>query len=234
MTQGHHSPEKHRKHRMAAPLGGLLLVLAAVGLVTIVVFCIRTTMNFVDNGGEKEKFERIILPVLMFDPIPFESLDTADEIMLLQSSIWSAVMNDTTGKYEFSAGNTLTVPVTDVDAAAAKLFGPDVSLTHQTFGELDLNYFYNPDSRSYFIPVYGQIGVYTPRVDEIKKKENDVYALTVGYIPPGNAWTSNFKGNTNEPDPDKFMVYEMKKSKDSYYLTAIKDPENIDQLNPIS
>lgn len=60
-----------RKYPAAAPIGGIFVVLALIGLITVVSFSIQATTRLLDNSKEKEQFQQVILPVLMFDPVPF-------------------------------------------------------------------------------------------------------------------------------------------------------------------
>ena len=44
----------------------------------------------------------------------------------------------------------------------------------------------------------------------------------MGYIPPGTLWEAAAGGSTYEPEPDKYMIYQMKKVKDGYNILSIK------------
>ena len=213
---------RRRKNRRAAPLGALFLVLAVIGLATVGMLSINLTQQVLDNSKEKAKFERMLLPVLMFDPVPFESPAEADPLAILQYSLWSALYSDKRDSYVYSDNGLLMVPVSDVDVECAKLLGPDIKLEHKSFGDLNITYTLNTESNVYEIPIAAQVGYYTPKVEKISKK-GDTYTLTVGYLPPGNAWTSDLSGTKYEPTPDKYMLYVMKKVKGGYNLIAIRD-----------
>ena len=222
---------KTKKEIWTAVLGSVILLLAAVGAVFLVSTAVRAVENALNNSSEQEEMENTLLPVLMFDPAPFDSLETADPLMLLQSSIWSAVLSDTSGKYTIELGQSLNVAETDVDAAAIWLFGPDVKLNHQTFGELDLSYYYNESGHAYSIPLYTQVGVYVPRIESIQKgEESDTFAVTVGYVAPGNGVTVSLDISNNEPD--KYMIYDMKYNRERkyYYITAIRNMERLEGM----
>ncbi len=219
------SQSYYRKSRAAAPVGAVVILLALVGVVSLITILVQWITGLQDNSSERGKLEQLILPVLMFDPISFDSVETADQGMVLQSSIWSTVLTAETGRYTFDIGETLTVPVTDIEIAAKKLFGPDVTLAHKTFGDVNVSYYYDEENQLYYVPIDGQIGFYTPRVEEIERKEGDIYRLKVGYVPPNNVWTSMTSSGETFREADKYMIYEVKKEKDSYYLLAIKDLE---------
>ena len=67
---------------------------AQIGVITVAVFGVRATESLIDNSKQKEEFADIILPVLMFDPVPFEDPNEMGELALLRSSIWSAVISN--------------------------------------------------------------------------------------------------------------------------------------------
>ena len=231
---------RSRRRRGAAPIGGLFILLAVIGLVTVLFLCVKLTIKTIDNTAHKEAFEEQILPVLIFDPVPFENPTDLDNLVLLRSALWSVLLGDKRGSFQYDATNSIRVPASDVDVAAAKLFGPDVKLEHTSFGNYELSYTYDEDANMYVVPVAGLSGVYTPRVEKITKKSSDVLELTVGYIPPDTVWTADQRQvamNTPEQEKlaaqskdgvkaDKYMIYEMTKLKNGgYYISAIRDVE---------
>lgn len=210
-----------RKYTAAVPIGGVFVLLALIGLITVIMFSVQATERLIDNSKEKEMFGNLILPVLMFDPVPFEDPSEITEIPLLRSSIWSAITQNM-DKYTFVEGTAITVPKSDVDVACARLFGPGVTLKHQSFEDDISLYSYSTDIQSYYIPADANI-LYTPKVEEISKK-GDIFSLTVGYIAPNTQWMETLRGEKSEPIPSKYMIYEMKKVDDHYQLVSIKDP----------
>lgn len=144
-------------------------------------------------------------------------------LFLLQSSLWSAMLGEKRASYQEDPLERVMVPASDVDVACARLYGPDVKLEHQTFtiNYVD-NYVYDEETRTYYVPVTGQVGMYTPSVERVVKK-GDVYTLTVGYLQPTTAWTQATADKDGKPEADKYMIYELKKVKDHYQLTAIRD-----------
>ena len=92
---------------------------------------INTTVKVLDDSEQKAEFEKYLAPVVMFDPVAFESIDKASEKMLLESSLWATLMNMDSNKYNYDDMQMLVVNQTDVDAACAKLFGKDVRLDHR-------------------------------------------------------------------------------------------------------
>lgn len=220
MEQKNRIPEHKRHNKYALPLGGVFLVLAIVGLISVAGFCIRLTNQIMDNTKEKTKFEDYLLSVVMFDPVEFDSPEQADPLFLLQSSMWAALL-DNPDKYTYDESAMLVVPASDLDVYAAKLYGAGVKLQHQTIEGFEASYPYDAQTKTYGVPVMGQTSQYTPKVTKIVKK-GDLYTLTVGYIPPGTLWETAVGGAKYEPEPDKYMIYQLKKVKDDYNVIAIK------------
>jgi len=217
---------KSKRRRYAAPIGGLFIALAVIGVATVVFLAVRLTIMAIDNTSEKEMFGDIIMPVVMFNPPPFERPTDIEMSGLLLYSMWSALLASER-HYQFSdESGELLVPASDIDVAAARLFGPEVELQHQSFGEFENTYYFDESTNMYSVPVNVQYNVYTPLVEEITKK-GEFYELRVGYIPSGISWQSDF-GGLGQAAPDKYMNYIMQKSSSGgfYYIAKLQDVES--------
>lgn len=215
--------KRRRKHKYAVHLSGIFIALALLGIATVVYLSIRLTFAVLDNSKEKLMFEDIIRPVVMYNPPPFEKAGDIEMPSLLQYSMWSTLMGEKRDLYQFGENGELIVPASDLDVAAAKLFGPEVKLAHRTFGELDMVYYYDEESSVYNVPIAAQLYVYTPSVEEITKN-GEYLELLVGYIPSGISWKTDYSGGRGVPAPEKYMVYVMQRSKDGYYIVKLQDP----------
>lgn len=218
----------HRRRRgRAAPIGGVFIVLAIVGLIAVASIGFNTVGKLFDNSEKMAEFEKYLLPVVMFDPVPFDDPKDADQLALLQSALWSALYSDKRETYTYSDNGMLMVPVSDVEVECAKLYGGEIKLEHQSFGDMEINYIYNEELQAYEIPMMVQVGYYVPKVESDTSK-GDIHVLKVGYVPPGNAWTGDVNGKTASPEPDKYMYYELKKVKGGYTILSIKyPPQNV-------
>lgn len=215
---------KRRKRRYAVPIGGIFILLALLGLIGIVWGSISLTGRVLDNSREKQQMEDIIRPVLMFDPVPFERVSDIEPTRLLYYSMWAA-LTDENASYGYGASGEeqdMVVPASDLDVAAAKLFGPDTTLEHRTFGEYDSTYYLDQEKQLYHVPLSAQMYVYTPRVEEIVKS-GELYEVRVGYIPPDSPWNDVIQGKQAETQPDKYMIYVMRKVGDTYQIVAVRD-----------
>lgn len=212
-----------RRNRYAAPIGGVFIILCLVGFFTVASFCLNTTKSLLDNSARKKEFERMLLPVVIFDPVPFENPVNIDNASLLQYSIWSTAMGEKRNQYEYDDNDMMIIPASDIDVAAQQLFGPDVKLEHRSFGDLQDSYLYDEEIRSYHVPIITITGFATPRVEEINKISGDTIELRMGYVPPSTILNLDEDGNLGNPEPEKYMIYEMHKNRSGWYLYAVKD-----------
>lgn len=210
---------KRRKRPYAAPVGGIYILLAVIGVITVIAASIRLTLNVLDNTSEKERFANLIRPVAMFDPPPFEDPASIKMEELLRYSMWSALKSDKRALYQQEGiVQELIVPASDLDVACARLFGPEIKLVHQSFAtDIENRYDYNGNTEQYTVPIAVQLLVYEPVVEDVTK-DGDFLNLHVGYVPPATAWTE-----TGGPTPDKYMIYVMRRSGDSYLIAKVRD-----------
>lgn len=213
---------QYRKNKFAVPVAGVFVVLAVIGFLTVAVFCVRFTMGFLDNSKEKQEFERILLPVTMFDPVPFNDIKDVDPLLLVRMSLWSTLLGDKRDSYVNDPDGRLMVPASDVEANCAKLFGPDIKLEHRPFGNIETTYDYDKETKMYYVPPTGEVNFYTPSVLQVVKKGNE-YTLTVGYMPPLNVFTQLTADEQGRTEPEKKMTYKMIEVKDHFQLLSIED-----------
>ena len=223
---------KRRKNKYAAPVGGLFIILAVVGLITVFVQSFHLTNRIMDNSGQLQKFENIIKPVIMFDPVPFDNIEDADNNIILQSSLWYVILNNPEDHFQYSSNGMILITASDVDMACAKLYGAGKKIEHQSFGDYDITYYFDKETQTYQVPSIIQTGFYTPQIVEVLSAKDDIVSLVVAYIPPYDSLTLNVLKDKKEITPDKYMVYELRKIKDNYFVSAIKyPPEKYSQYN---
>ncbi len=218
-----------QKKRSTVMAGAVVLGFAVIGVITVISVVIGLIASIFDNSVEKERFKQFIKPVVMVDPVAFSSASTADEHALLMSSMWNLLMNvgeDTA--YPEDEFGMMIIPSSDLDVSASNLFGSDVKLSHQTFGNTSITFEYDSENSSYIVPPMGYTVQYEPRVDKIRRR-GKTYTLTVAYISSGSTLTQN----TGENDYDKLMYYVLEKTgKDKYIIKEIRDyNENGEQIS---
>ena len=213
---------KKTKRTYTSILGAVFIGLAVIGLITVMASGWTATQKILDNESQKEKFEQVILPVMMFDPVPFDEASALDALTVLKASLWRAI-DEKKNTYSYDDMGNMIVPQSDVDVSAKILFGEDVTLKHQSFSEgLVMRYSYDEEKLLYLVPIGAQTGYYVPEISDISKK-GDRYFLNVGYLPPGDGWAMSVVGETSKPQADKHMIYEIKEVENGYQLMSIKE-----------
>ena len=225
MTHEEHARRQRRRVRQL--LGLLVCLLVIVGIFTVVTRGVRIVGGLFDNSALKEELASRLQCYVMLDPLPFDSVDQADPNQIKEYAIWTTVnnalaTNGSLDSYERDPDTDgIILPTLEVDAAIARLFGPDYKVTHETFESSDMTFLYLEDKQGYLIPVTGQVGMYTPQVEQIKKNSGRMY-VTVGYIPTFTNSTFVFSAAT---DPTKYMDYVFVKNGKNWYLTSLQESE---------
>ncbi|MGN1418319.1 MAG: hypothetical protein ACI4W6_03235, partial [Acutalibacteraceae bacterium] len=115
-------------------VGFVVIALVAVGIVSIVMFCagkISSQKKIADNAKLNE-YKQFITPVIMNDPDTFDDVSSANKSQLTAIAIWAILdANSDPDKYEYSDSGML-IPQKEVEEKFKELFGPDVSVTHET------------------------------------------------------------------------------------------------------
>ncbi|MFV0498036.1 MAG: hypothetical protein ACK5L0_07735 [Candidatus Fimivivens sp.] len=214
------TPAQRRK--MATIIGGAFVACAIIGLFSTMFWGADFIGGLFDNSDKRARYESFISPVVMMDPVPFSRVENIEQNLLLQSSLWAALMGENRGAYAYDENGLLLVPSSDVDVAATKLFGPNVVLTHQSFDDYDASYLFDPEISAYRVPAINKLA-YSPAITDINKK-GDTVSLTVGYVAPGNIWSTDPQsGDTDLPTPEKYMLYTLTKWEEGYYISAVGD-----------
>ena len=213
---------RRRKHRYAAPISGIFVLLAVIGIIAVVWSSINLTMQVLDNSSEKVRLENFIRPIVMYNPTPFEDPADIPADQLLLYSMWGTLTDEKAQSYVYSDTQELMVPASDLNVAAYSLFGDSITLEHQTFGDIFTRYTYDEEAGIYYVPTHAELYVYSPEVQTIERK-GDLYRLTVGYLPPGNAWTTDFAGNRQSAAAEKVMYYYLSRTRDGYHVVSVRD-----------
>ncbi|PWM23572.1 MAG: hypothetical protein DBX44_05515 [Oscillospiraceae bacterium] len=215
-----------RRRAISTPLGAAFLLLAAIGFVAVILFAVSTVHRLLDPTAKYERYARFINPVVMMDPVPFSRVENIEQNVIQQSALWAALTGENRGSYTYDDTGMLLVPASDVDVAAVKLFGPNVSIEHRSFEDTDASYLFDPEIDSYRVPLTAKIA-YSAEVVDVESN-GDVVTLTVGYIAPGNVWSTDIRsGQGSETIPEKYMYYDLTEWSEGYYISAVRDAENL-------
>lgn len=214
---------RRRKHPWAFPLGLVMVLLALVGLSTVIFLCVQGVRDLSRSSrqAEYEEYQAFLTPVVMFDPDAFDDLTQANPSQLIDCAIWALLTGDLEpDQYQSDAG-TLIVPQADVEKKFAELFGSDVKPAHQTVDGYGYQFAYDSAAGTYTIPLTGVEPIYTPRVVDASKQGNTI-AVTVAYI-ASNQWAQDENGNMVPTMADKYMRATLRDNGNGgYYLSALQ------------
>ena len=199
--------------------GGVIFLLAVIGIATIFAGVVRFGFKLFDNTEEKLEYQAQLATLVLYDPLPFETPDQANQQVLLQSSVWAALMNEDLTLYDVDEYGFYLLPVADVDRYFARLFGPAYSLTHQSFDDGGAEFVYDEERGAYIVPPTNFPSGFTPVVEKIKTSfDNKV--VTVGYISPRTSMQS-----TDSTAVSKYVDYIFEKQNGTFYLVAVRESE---------
>lgn len=207
------------RKRMYFSLGVFVSIMSVIGIIFSVNFCFNTIKKIADNTSQKNQFAQIIFPAVVVDPPTFSEGEKLPVDIMLTAAVWHIILNEDKSIYN-SEYDYITVPASDVEVFATKLFGSDITFAHQTLGDPDLYFEYVESINSYILPISPHYLPYTPVVEDIKKLSADKFELKVGYNNIVNSWLPQNSGK-----PDKYMIYTLEKKGNVYILVSIKDFE---------
>lgn len=208
-----------KKHKRRIIIGAVMCTLMLIGMGTVIAGGVSIVAKLFDNTEEKAKYNELLSTLVVADPLPFESVDLADQDWLLSSSVWAAVMNEDMDQYEKNDFGETYLPAVDVDRYFARVFGTQYTLTHRTFADQEFEFQYDEEKQAYIVPVTSFPTGFTPQVEKIKTGGGEKI-VTVGYISPTTSWTDTSNGAIS-----KYVDYIFQKQGQNYYLIAIRESE---------
>lgn len=225
------------RFRFASLLGLFVLVLAAVGLVSLVVAGIKAIEKSQDTTALRTELGDFLNPVFQYTPSAFTSVNDSKQDALLLSAIYRVTeaerirqlrANTSICAYELDDQGRMLIPVKTIEASYKVLFGPDAEIYNHTIGEEGLSFTFEYDSAKgyYHIPSVSSSSMYMAVIDTLKKK-GDTVVLRVGFV-SGNKIGYDNKGNVITPSADKadyFQLYTVKRtsSGDAWMLVSVTD-----------
>lgn len=213
--------KKHRgTHKAAFPIGLLITLLAAIGIVTIVVSAVKGIGGAVERSKNYDEYNKMLTPVVLIDPDNFDDITKADMNQLIEISIWSLLKSDIAPDTYETNESGMVIPKADVEKQFITLFGTEITPTHVTVEGYGYEFTYNETAGTYTIPLTGVIPIYTPKVVD-KSTSSDTVVLTVACL-AGEAWEQDEFGNMKEPQPDKYIKVTLREKDGAQYISAIQ------------
>lgn len=223
--------QKKRKgnSKLAFPLGLIIILFAVVGVIFAVSSGINGVKNLTDNSEKKLEYQKMLIPVVMFDPGTFDDASAANINQLTVCAVWAVIKDDSIypGKFETDDEGNVMIPAESVTKKFAQLFGTGVTPTHIGVKGYYDEFSYNEQNQCYLVTSAGSVPIYTPKVIDITKSSNTT-VLTVGYL-ASEAWAQDASGSFIEPDASKYVKVTLRTNDAGYYISAIQStdaPEN--------
>lgn len=212
-------------------LGAAALLLALIGLLTVVGWLWGALRSVLDDSGRRQEYADRLYGMVMLDPLPFDDVQAVDSGVFKQAAIWGTVYEaqkdgGTLDQYERDpeTGSAM-IPKLEIDTYIANLLGPDYEITDGSFTTDQFVYQYNEEKQCYLVPVTSAVAQYTPQVERIANSGGQL-RVTVGYIPTASNSTSGEISLTAPTDPVKYMDYVFTRGENrTWYLTALQESE---------
>ena len=224
-----------RKGRLwyAAPLGFLVLVLAVVGVVSLILTGINAIQKAQDDTELRKELNDFLLPVMQYCPSPFTAVNDEQQDALLLAAIWRITTAEQVRQYREDDTNSLypedeeyrmMIPIEEIEASYRYLYGPDAVPNHHNIEEESQGFAfeYDPDNACYHVPFTTVSANYVPVLDTLKRRK-DTVTVRVAYVSNKDVALDDY-GNEIPPTPDQAtytQIYTVVKTADGWALTSI-------------
>ena len=212
-------------------LGAVSLLLALIGLFTVLGWVISALRSALDDSGRRASYADLLYGMVMLDPLPFDDVNDVDPGVFKQAAIWGTVYEiqkdgGSLDQYERDPDTgSAMIPKLEIDTYIANLLGPNYTVTDGSFSTDEFVYQYNEEKQCYLVPVTSSVAQYTPEVEKISTSGGKMY-VTVGYIPTTSNSASGELSLTAPTDPVKYMDYVFTRGDNrDWYLSALQESE---------
>lgn len=216
---------KRARRRVSAFIGGVVILFMVMVVVSVMSTVITGFSNIGSTNEKKVEYSEFITPVVLNDPAPFETIDKADNQMLLESAIWRVLEEISAAEdyeYTYDATRKIVISADDVAKAGRELFGDEVQLYMNVLNESDGSaiYYYDSIDNSFHISTGSLLGP-APVITKMAQK-SDYISLVVGYV--NQEEMSLTSSDEDDVECYKYMEYVLAlRSDDSYYIQSIRD-----------
>ena len=128
------TPEEHarmQRRRGRQALGLLVAILVIVGFVTVLRAGVGAVANLFDDTAQKQEYEDKLEGLVLFDPMPFDGIESIDDLTLREAAVWGCIYNiqETQGgtrqlQYRPDTEQLLLPSSLDVDACNTSCLAP--------------------------------------------------------------------------------------------------------------
>ncbi len=204
-----------RRRRFRQLLGTIVVFLVVVGILSIATSSFNLLSSAFDISDQMPYYQERVKYLVALDTLPFENLSTAPAETLIYAAMYQAIDQQENENYERDENGYMYLPIDDINAAVADLYGPDVQFNYISFTSSAFVFTYVPEKQAYLMPLTSAPTSFAPIATNIKR-ESDTLRLTIGYDVPYDTII----------EPVKYLDYIFTRSEDGeYYLTSIVTSE---------
>lgn len=220
--------KKSKRRTVYLWLGVFVTIMTIVGIIFTAMSGVKLVKNIADNTAQKKMFAKYLYPFVIVDVPVTEDTTKLPIETILRTAAWDIIINydPDYSKYTEEYGY-ITVPASDLEVVATRMFGKNLEFKHQPLGDSVLYFAYNEDTNSYVLPVEPNTMSYRPKVETIKKLSDNTFEIRLGYYVPAQDWQSDSKKN----QADKYLKYTVVKENDGYRVLSIGEYED-SYVNP--
>ena len=200
-----------------------IIVMSIIGILSTVLFTIRTVNEIADQKGLKNEIALFLYPVVTVDPPAFKTTEEIPATVVVESAIWRIILTGDNSNYEKLYNTYMYVPAVDVEFSIKSLYGNEAEIQHQTVGSASTSFTYNEDTNTYLVPINPRYTAYSPVVTEISNV-GELYTVKVDYMPPTALAMEGIKMDNSAA---KTMVYTLSKSRNSMTIHSAKNATNL-------
>ncbi|MBQ7088956.1 MAG: hypothetical protein IJN04_04860 [Clostridia bacterium] len=232
VTRRYNKRGKRRgKYAYAAPVGFLVSLLSIVGVVALVMSVVGFIQKQTDDTALKEELYYYLEPLLLYSPEPFDNAAKEEQDAFLNAAAYRVMLAENIRmlregaeypKYPVDESYRIAVPVEEVKASYAALFGKKAKLSHRTIEDIGLEY--SEADECYYIPFAEQNSGYVFVIDKITKTSSK-YEVRVGFVSVTDIKYDEH-GQSIPPTAEQathFQVYTLTRDEDTYFIKSCKD-----------
>ncbi|MBR0451656.1 MAG: hypothetical protein IJI78_06660 [Oscillospiraceae bacterium] len=220
---------KRRKRRARQIRGFIFLLFAVIGVISVVTLAARAINSKLNPADDVDAYTQLISPLVGLNPVPFESVDEADNNILVESAIWAVLQREDTEKYTKNEYDQMMIPSVEVDRYFSKMYGEDNLREHANVVDADLTFVYDTETDTYIIPITSLIGNSIPQITNIER-DGKKRILTVAYMQYDQSIILDPAANTEDKLIFvKNMTYVIERDGEEYHIVAVRnyeEPEN--------
>ena len=228
------------RYRFAAWIGLTVILLAIVGLISIIVLGVNLIRNAMDNTDLMNALHDQAYPLTYHQPEEFDSTKDADQALLLRAACFSIVKKEEvrqmresgenfTEKYKTDEYARYIVSASEVTAEYQRLFGKAAKPTFQNIGSDNQKYAqfeYDKEKNCMYLPgpYVTSTSAYETLADDIRLR-GDTARVRIGYVLKSNLEYDDL-GRQLDPTAEMaefFQWFVFEQAEDgSWHITAVE------------